>query len=87
MPSVPVVRVGDSLSHGGSVTAGSPTTKSEGAPIARVGDACTCNIHGSTTISTGSPLLKDNGVAVALDGAAAACGASISAVGTLWISE
>ena len=70
-----IARVGDSLSHGGNITAGSPDVLVDSIPVARIGDACHCNEHGTTHITTGSGTVKANGIGVARVGDQCACGA------------
>src|SRR6185312_3383657 len=76
-----VARVGDPITHGGSVTAGSPTVKANGLAVARVGDAVNCAVHGAQTITgTGaSTAVKANGIGIARLGTSISCGATISA--------
>lgn len=75
--SRPFILLGDSLSHGGSVTSASVQSDVGGRPIARVGDACVCSQHGPTTIASGDPTLVIDGMAVARSGDTTACGASL----------
>ncbi|MFT4256754.1 MAG: PAAR domain-containing protein [Pseudoxanthomonas sp.] len=75
--SRPFIVLGDALSHGGSVTSASLPSDIGGRPIARVGDACVCSVHGPTTISTGDPTLIIDGQAVARQGDTTACGAAL----------
>lgn len=81
-----VAKIGTEISHGGSVTSGSPTTNDEGTAIARVGDDASCNVHGSVTITQGSPTMTDNGAAVARVGDELSCGATLTSTGasTKW---
>lgn len=79
MATQPCAIVGSTLSHGGTVTAGSPVTKAISIPIARVGDPATCSSHGATTITTGSTTVKDtDGKFVARITSLTACGATIT---------
>lgn len=72
-----VIRVGDKLSHGGTVLEGSPITTDGGKPISRVGDKCVCSNHGTTTIVQGSDIFTDEGKKVALAGHKTSCGATL----------
>jgi uncharacterized Zn-binding protein involved in type VI secretion len=71
-------RVTDPTSHGGAITAGSPTVKVDGLAVARDGDAISCPIHGAGTITSGSPVAKADGIAIARVGDSTSCGATIS---------
>lgn len=75
--SRPFILLGDSLSHGGTVTSASVQSDVGGVPIARMGDACLCAKHGPTTIATGDPTLIIDGMAVARSGDTTACGATL----------
>lgn len=70
---------GDMTTHGGAVTGCSPISKVEGIGIARVGDAVTCPLHGSTVIKTGDTSLLLQGQAAARHGDVTTCGASLIA--------
>jgi uncharacterized Zn-binding protein involved in type VI secretion len=74
----PLARVGDTISHGGSITTGASKTKCNGIAIARVGDHVTCSSHGAQTIATGSSTLIVEGKAAARQGDTITCGATIS---------
>ena len=75
------VRIGDGLSHGGSVTGGSPTVIFGGIAVSRHGDSAMCAKHGSVSIQGGcSNRVTANGIPIALDGATCSCGASVSAM-------
>jgi uncharacterized Zn-binding protein involved in type VI secretion len=71
--------VGDSHSHGGHVTSGAPNSKTGGRPIARLGDAAVCEIHGSTSISKVSGKVMLDGKEAACDGDELACGGRLIA--------
>ena len=61
-----LIRIGDSTSHGGTVTQASTTMRSEdGRGFARVGDTVTCPRCGTNAIATGDPtfILDDRPVA------------------------
>lgn len=72
-----IIRLGDSGSHGGSVTTASPDVWADGARVARVGDTYDCPIHGPNPITTGSPNTTANGQAIARAGDSTACGATL----------
>ena len=74
-----IIRLGDSTSHGGKVTAASGRMKVDGKEVARVGDACSCPIpgHGSPTITEGDPAFQLDGKAVAFEGHKISCGATL----------
>lgn len=72
-----IIRIGDTGSHGGSVTTGSPDTFANGLAVARVGDTYSCPIHGANPIATGSPDTTANGQAVARVGDTTTCGATL----------
>lgn len=76
MPNV--IRLNDPTSHGGkvaSVTAAHFTV--HGIAVARVGDKCTCPIHGDGTITEGDPHHTIEGIRVAYEGHATSCGATL----------
>ena len=73
-----IARQGDPTTHGGVIIAGSPTVKSGGAPVARLGDSATCPFHGTVPITAGSATVNANGLPVARQGDALACGATIA---------
>lgn len=75
----PVIRVGDSTSHGGTVAEGSEHFIVDGKPVARVGDKVTCPLHGDTTIDSGSATYITDGRPTARDGDTTACGATLGA--------
>lgn len=72
-----VARLGDSSTHGGSITSAAAKSKCEGAYIARVGDSFLCPIHGAQTITSGSPRFTCEGANVARTGSAISCGATV----------
>jgi uncharacterized Zn-binding protein involved in type VI secretion len=74
-----VIRLGDSTSHGGKVTAASGTSFVHGIPVARQGDKCTCPVNGHTScvIIEGDPLVLDGGKPVAFEGHKTSCGATL----------
>lgn len=71
-------RLGDTISHGGDIVAGSPDTFCNGIPVARLGDAVVCQIHGSQFISSASPNVFANGIPRARLGDSISCGATIT---------
>ncbi len=72
-----IVRKGDTGSHGGVITTGSPDYLAEGAQVARIGDTYACPIHGDNPIVQGSAMHLANGAGVVRHGDQAACGASM----------
>jgi uncharacterized Zn-binding protein involved in type VI secretion len=79
MPSP--VRLGDSTSHGGSVTSAVSQTNLMGIQIAVVGDSCSCPLpnHTNCTIVEGDPNWTIGGKPVALHGHKVSCGANLIA--------
>lgn len=78
----PLIVIGDSTSHGGTVIGGAATTDTNGRQIARVGDKVTCPLrgHGGTTvIVTGDANVIIDGMPAARHGDLTACGASLVA--------
>ena len=73
-----IARVGDSISHGGSIVTGSTTTQVNNRPVAREGDTVQCDIHGTQVITGGSPNLVDENKNVARIGDPVSCGAVIT---------
>ena len=61
----------------GYITAGSPNVFCNGLPLARIGDSCECEIHGTVQIATGSGTVFANGAGVARKGDTCTCGAVI----------
>ena len=77
-----LIRVGDSTSHGGTVTQASSTMRSEdGRGFARVGDTVTCPIkgHGTNAITTGDSTFILDGRPIAREGDKTECGATLIA--------
>lgn len=71
-----VIRQGDSLlEHGGIVLEGRYLCY--GRPLACLGDAVKCNLHGMTRIAQGSDLVQFDDRPVALDGHRCACGCTL----------
>lgn len=77
--SLPVVRLGDSTSHGGKVISASTTHLIDGIGIARVGDQVVCPMpgHGINPIIEGAPTYLIGGRMVALQGHHSACGCTL----------
>lgn len=73
-----IARVGDAISHGGTITTGSPTSTCNGQKIARQGDSVRCSRHGNRVIIGGSSNMKCDGVPVARVGDTISCGAVIT---------
>lgn len=75
----PLIRLGDKLSHGGSVIEASPHSDIDGVGIARIGDKASCSKHGTVTIVSGDPSLIIDGKPAARDGDKTSCGAVLVA--------
>lgn len=75
--SKPLIRLGDSTSHGGTVITASAQTDILGIQVARIGDKTSCPIpgHGSPPIVTGDLTLIVDGKPVARQGDKTGCGA------------
>jgi uncharacterized Zn-binding protein involved in type VI secretion len=73
----PLIRLGDKTSHGGTVTEASQHSDSGGIGIARMGDKCTCPIHGDGTIASGDPTMIVDGKPAARQGDTTSCGAQL----------
>ena len=72
-----VARVGDAISHGGSITTGSAKVFADGFPVARIGDSANCSVHGAVVITDGSSNVFAEGLGVARIGDSLSCGATI----------
>ncbi|NTX25970.1 PAAR domain-containing protein [Burkholderia pyrrocinia] len=72
-----IVRVGDVHTHGGRVESGAGRSKVMGRAVARIGDACSCPIHGAGVIAEGDVAFDVEGRAVAFDGHKTSCGAAL----------
>lgn len=70
-----VIRVGDVHSHGGRVESGAPNSEVMGRQVARVGDRCTCPIHGECVIVEGDSKVDVEGSFASFDGHKTSCGA------------
>ena len=76
MPNV--IRLEDPTSHGGKVVSVTPSHFTVGGiTVARVGDKCTCPLHGDGTITEGDPHHTIDGICVAYEGHATSCGATL----------
>jgi uncharacterized Zn-binding protein involved in type VI secretion len=76
--SKPLIVLGDSTDHGGSVVSASPTFTTMGKQIARVGDQVSCpRCRGVHLIAEGDPSMTDAGMAVAFHGCKTTCGAAL----------
>lgn len=74
-----VVRLGDSISHGGVVTTASSNLKANGSFVARVDDLVSCTEHGTNAIvSTPQSTVLNGGKLIAVVGAVCACGSVIT---------
>lgn len=74
----PVARLGDTGSHGGSITTGSSSIPVNGKAVACVGDIYDCPKHGPNPIVTGAQSVFGQGNLVAHVGSRTACGATIT---------
>ncbi|MBN3727314.1 PAAR domain-containing protein [Burkholderia sp. Ac-20379] len=70
-----IIREGDIHSHGGRVESGAANSEVMGRATARVGDRCTCPIHGECVIVEGDSDFQVEGRAAAFDGHRTSCGA------------
>ena len=78
MPNI--IRLNDPTSHGGKVAFVTATHFTVGGlAVARVGDKCTCPLHGDGTITEGDPHHTIDGVTVAYEGHVTSCGAMLQA--------
>jgi len=77
--SLPVIRLGDTTSHGGKVITASTTHLVGGIGIARVGDKVMCPLsgHGLNTILEGTTTYLVGGRMAALHGHRSACGCTL----------
>ncbi|MBR7964637.1 PAAR domain-containing protein [Burkholderia vietnamiensis] len=72
-----IIRVGDRHTHGGRVESGAELSKVMGRAVARVGDRCSCPIHGTCTVVAGDAAFNVEGQAAAFDGHETSCGATL----------
>ena len=77
MEGLPVARVGDAGSHGGSIVTGDLTIIVNDRPVARVGDIYMCPRHGPNPIITGAPSIFGSHLLISHVGCKTACGATI----------
>lgn len=71
-----VIRLGDPTSHGGKVESVSAKQFTvDGIAVARLGDKCTCPLHGPGTIVEGNQHHTVDGIPVAYEGHKTSCGA------------
>lgn len=79
--ALPIVRLGDKTTHGGSVISASTTHTIDGIGIARVGDQVNCpqRGHGVNDIIEGCESYTIGGRKVALHGHLGACGCALIA--------
>lgn len=77
MPAI--ARQGDTSTHGGTVSVGSPNMMVNNRPVARVGDVFICPTHGPQTIVSSPISGKTNqGKLLAVVGSNISCGAVIT---------
>lgn len=75
-----VIRLNDPTSHGGKVESVSATHFTVGGlAVARVGDKCSCPLHGPGTIVEGDLHHTIDGIAIAYHGHKTSCGAVLAA--------
>ena len=73
-----IIRLNDPTSHGGKVASvGAPHFTVGGVAVARVGDKCTCPVHGDGTITEGDAHHTIDGIGVAYEGHKTSCGATL----------
>jgi uncharacterized Zn-binding protein involved in type VI secretion len=78
-----VIRLNDPTSHGGTVVSVAATHFTVGGiAVARIGDKCTCPLHGNGTITEGDPNHTIDGIAVAYNGHKTSCGATLTSTVT-----
>jgi uncharacterized Zn-binding protein involved in type VI secretion len=76
MPNI--IRLNDPTSHGGKVVdVAAKHFTVAGVAVARVGDKCTCPLHGNVTITEGDSHHTIDGIPVAYDGHKTSCGATL----------
>ncbi|MES3022692.1 MAG: PAAR domain-containing protein [Pseudomonadota bacterium] len=75
-----IILLNDPTSHGGQVSSVTATHFTIGGiAVARVGDKCTCPLHGQGTIVEGDPHHTIDGIPVAYVGHKTSCGATLQA--------
>jgi uncharacterized Zn-binding protein involved in type VI secretion len=78
--SEPLIVLGDTTDHGGTVVSAAPSATSGGKPVARVGDMVDCpRCQGTFPIVQGNRAMTFDGAAAAYHGCAVACGARLIA--------
>lgn len=77
--ALPIVRLGDLTSHGGSVVTASMTHTIDGIGVARMGDTLACPMHGVNMIVDGESNYLIGERMVALHGHRGACGCTLIA--------
>ncbi|MFC0252263.1 PAAR domain-containing protein [Massilia consociata] len=75
----PLITLGDTTSHGGTVIEASPHSDTGGKAIARMGDKTVCPKHGPSPIVSGDATLIIDGKPAARHGDKTACGATLVA--------
>lgn len=77
--SNPAARLGDPISHGGSITSGSGTVFINGMPAAFVGGSgCSCSVHGGGSVTKGSSTVFIHGSPAAIATGKCGCGGDIA---------
>src|SRR4051812_1399136 len=74
-----LIVVGDTHSHGGTMTDGCPRSRIDGRAIVREGDPAECPIHGRTRVVDARSCISYYGHVAARDGDRLACGAEMVA--------
>lgn len=78
--SEPLIVLGDTTDHGGTVISAAPAATSGGKPVARLGDMVECpRCQGTFPIVQGNRAMTFDGAAAAYHGCAVACGAKLIA--------
>lgn len=74
-----IVRIGDKITSGGCVSAGSGKMKFAGIGVARLNDPVSCPLegHSPSFIVEGHPTMKDGGIPVAFHGYRCSCGCTL----------
>ena len=72
-----ICRIGDSGSHGGTISTGSPNVFINGIAVARNGDIYNCAQHGPNALIASSNDVTANDIAVIKVGDFATCGATM----------
>lgn len=77
--TIPFICIGDTHSHGGTVTSGTADSDISGRAVACIGDTAACHVHGSVIIVSGDQNVTIDGKAVAREGDKLSCGALLIA--------